>query len=161
MQLVVLGIGRLKSGPERDLCQRYHSRALTAGRELGFRGPVLIELPESRARRPEDRKAEEAQALIARLGPPGALRVALDERAPGLTSDAFARQLASARDGGRAALAFIIGGADGLDPALAQGADWSFSFGALTLPHQLVRALLLEQIYRAMTILSGHPYHRS
>jgi 23S rRNA (pseudouridine1915-N3)-methyltransferase len=158
MQLAILAIGRLKAGPERDLCERYVTRAAQAGRDLGFRGPDIIEFPESRARRPEDRKVEEAQALAARAG---MLTVVLDERAPSLASAAFAGKLAAARDAGKASVSFAIGGADGLDPAFVRGADWGLSFGALTLPHQIVRALLAEQIYRAMTILSGHPYHRS
>ncbi|MGL4727208.1 MAG: 23S rRNA (pseudouridine(1915)-N(3))-methyltransferase RlmH [Bosea sp. (in: a-proteobacteria)] len=163
MHLVVLAIGRLKAGPERELCERYHSRSLATGRDLGFRGPDIIELAESRARRPEDRKAEEAQALSLRAGQTGNahLRVALDERAPSLGSEVFAQKLSSARDAGKTSLSFIIGGADGLDSGLVKSADWTLSFGALTLPHQMVRALILEQVYRAMTILSGHPYHRS
>jgi 23S rRNA (pseudouridine1915-N3)-methyltransferase len=158
MQLSILAIGRMKAGPERELCERYLARAQQSGREIGFRGPDIIEFPESRARRPEDRKAEEASALSVRAG---AMSVALDERAPSLSSEAFAQKLATARDAGKASLTFIIGGADGLDPALTASAQWSLSFGALTLPHQIVRVLIAEQIYRAMTILSGHPYHRS
>jgi 23S rRNA (pseudouridine1915-N3)-methyltransferase len=163
MHLMVLAIGRLKAGPERELCERYHSRSLAAGRDLGFRGPDLTELAESRAKRAQDRKAEEAHALAARAGQPASahLRVALDEHAPSLASEAFAQRISAARDAGKASLSFIIGGADGLDPALIKSADWTLSFGALTLPHQMVRALILEQLYRAMTILSGHPYHRS
>jgi 23S rRNA (pseudouridine1915-N3)-methyltransferase len=158
MHLSILAVGRMKAGPERELCERYLGRAVQAGREIGFRGPDIAEFPESRARRPEDRKIEEAAALSARAG---ALTVALDERAPSLSSEAFAQRLATARDEGKATLSFIIGGADGLDPAIVRGAQWSLSFGALTLPHQIVRVLIAEQIYRAMTILSGHPYHRS
>ncbi len=158
MQITVLSVGKLKSGPERELCTRYHTRAAAMARDLGFRGPDLVELPESRARRPEDRKREEAEALLARSLP---VLITLDERAPAMTSEAFAARLASARDAGRAGLSFAIGGADGHDAALMARADWQLSFGALTLPHQLVRALLLEQLYRAMTILAGHPYHRA
>jgi 23S rRNA (pseudouridine1915-N3)-methyltransferase len=158
MQLSILAIGRMKTGPERELCERYLARAVQTGREIGFRGPDIIEFPESRARRPEDRKVEEAAALAARAG---VLTVTLDERAATLSSEAFAHRLGAARDAGKASLAFIIGGADGLDPALVKGAQWGLSFGALTLPHQIVRVLIAEQLYRAMTILSGHPYHRS
>jgi 23S rRNA (pseudouridine1915-N3)-methyltransferase len=158
MQLSILAIGRMKAGPERELCERYLARAQQSGREIGFRGPDVIEFPESRARRPEDRKMEEAAALAPRAG---TLSVALDERAPSLSSEAFAQKLGVARDAGKASLAFIIGGADGIDPSLVRSAHWSLSFGALTLPHQIVRVLIAEQLYRAMTILSGHPYHRS
>jgi 23S rRNA (pseudouridine1915-N3)-methyltransferase len=158
MQLSILAIGRMKAGPERELCERYLARACQSGREIGFRGPDIIELPESRARRPDDRKSEEAAALAVRAG---ALTVALDERAPSLSSEAFAQKLGAARDAGKASLSFIIGGADGLDSGLVKTAHWSLSFGALTLPHQIVRVLVAEQLYRAMTIISGHPYHRS
>jgi 23S rRNA (pseudouridine1915-N3)-methyltransferase len=86
--------------------------------------------------------------------------VALDERGKSITSGAFAQQLMRWRDDGRPAASFIIGGADGLDPALAGKADLVLSFSPLTWPHQLVRIMLSEQLYRATTILSGHPYHR-
>jgi 23S rRNA (pseudouridine1915-N3)-methyltransferase len=158
MHLSILAIGRMKAGPERELCERYLARAQQSGHEIGFRGPDIIEFPESRARRPEDRKTEEAMALAARAG---SFSVALDERAPSLSSEVFAQKLGAARDAGKASLSFVIGGADGLEPGLVSGAQWSLSFGALTLPHQIVRVLIAEQLYRAMTILSGHPYHRS
>ncbi len=158
MRLIVLAVGRLKDGPERDLADRYRERAGQSGRALGFSGPESIEVPESRARRPEDRKAEEATALSARI--PTGWRVALDERGPVTGSERFAALLAMARDGGRAHGTFFIGGADGLGDELRQSSDLVLSFGALTLPHQLVRVLVFEQLYRAMTILAGHPYHR-
>ena len=159
MHLQVLAIGKLKSGPERDLNDRYRERAIQSGRGIGFTGPDIAELNESRARRPEDRKAEEAEMLGQRAGTGWC--ILLDERGQSMGSDQFARMLADARDAGRAGATFIIGGADGLDARLRQNAPLILSFGALTLPHQLVRVLLLEQLYRAMTILSGHPYHRS
>lgn len=159
MRLQILAIGRLKGGPERDLCGRYRERAVQSGRTLGFSGPDIVECPESRARRPEDRKREEAAALEVRFAP--GLLVALDERGPALTSERFAERLARARDAGAEAATFLIGGADGLAPELLGRAQLTLAFGALTLPHQIVRALLLEQLYRAMTILAGHPYHRA
>ena len=96
--------------------------------------------------------------MLARAGP--ALMVAFDERGRSLTSDALARTIGGWRDEGRSGASFLIGGADGLDPALRERAELTLSFGALTLPHQLVRALVVEQLYRCLTILAGHPYHR-
>ncbi|PSC05892.1 23S rRNA (pseudouridine(1915)-N(3))-methyltransferase RlmH [Alsobacter soli] len=162
MRIVVIAVGRLKDGPERDLVARYEDRARAAGRSLGFSGFEAIELAESRAARPADRKAEEASAIRAKLaGLPDPVLIALDERGASPTSESFAQALASRRDGGRRALALLIGGADGLDPALAGQAEERIAFGRMTLPHQLVRVLAAEQLYRAMTILSGHPYHRA
>jgi 23S rRNA (pseudouridine1915-N3)-methyltransferase len=162
MRLQLVAVGRLKDGPERELCARYAKRIQETGRGLGFPGFDLAELPESRARRPEDRKGEEAASIRARLaGGPGGWLVALDERGASPDSPAFAARLARERDAGCASAAFVIGGADGLDPALRAEASLVLSFGAMTLPHQLVRVLALEQVYRALTILGGHPYHRS
>lgn len=159
MRLAVLAIGRLKDGPERDLCLRYQERSMAMARALGFSGPDMGELPESRAKRADDRKREEASALAAKISPGGI--VILDERARAITSEALAAHLAAARDRGQAAMHFVIGGADGLEPGLMARAERGIAFGSMTLPHQLVRVLVLEQIYRAMTICAGHPYHRA
>ncbi len=159
MRLGVIAVGRLKAGPERELCARYADRIAEAGRALGFAGPDVIEIAESRAARPDDRKREEAASIRARL--PQGLIVALDERGAALGSEAFAQRLARERDSGVRAAALVIGGADGLDEALRREAGVVISFGAMTLPHQLVRVLALEQLYRALTILGGHPYHRA
>jgi 23S rRNA (pseudouridine1915-N3)-methyltransferase len=158
MRWTVLAVGRLKAGPERDLVERYRERLDAAGRTGGLTGLDLVEIPESRARRDADRRAEEAAALLARA-PSGAL-VAFDERGRSPASEAFAATLGAWRDAGRGATAFLIGGPDGLDESVRRRADLVVSFGALTLPHQIVRALVLEQLYRAVTILTGHPYHR-
>lgn len=159
MRLQVLCVGRLKDGPQRQLAARYAERIGPAGRAIGL-GPIDIrEIAESSARRPDDRKIEEALRLAALL-PEGAALWALDEKGANLTSEDFARDIAKLRDDGTASLAFAIGGADGLDESLRQRARRTIAFGAMTLPHQLIRALLLEQIYRATTLLSGHPYHR-
>ncbi len=158
MKLTVVAIGRLKGGPERDLVERYRERLEAMGRPAGFTGLDTVEIPESRARRDADRRAEEAGALLARAGA-GAL-VAFDERGRSPTSEAFAERLGAWRDEGRASAAFLVGGPDGLDESIRRRADLVVSFGALTLPHQIVRALVLEQLYRAVTILTGHPYHR-
>ena len=119
----------------------------------------MREIPESDTRRPADRKIDEALRIAALL-PEGSTLWALDEKGANLTSEDFARDIARLRDRGTPALSFAIGGADGLDESLRLRANRIIAFGALTLPHQLVRVLLLEQIYRTTTILSGHPYHR-
>ncbi len=159
MRLQVIAVGRLKAGPERELCARYAGRAAEMARPLGFSGPDLIELTESRAGRTDDRKREEATAMRAKLAP--GLLIAFDERGASLGSEAFAARLGQSRDAGAKSAGFLIGGADGLDESLRREAALVLSFGALTLPHQLVRALVLEQLYRALTILAGHPYHRA
>ncbi len=158
MQITVAAIGRMKAGPERDLAERYRDRVNKAGRRLGL-SLTVREIPESRAASPAIRKDQEAAALLAVL-PPGAVLVALDETGRNLDSRAFAQILAKWRDDGVADLVFAIGGADGLGPAVPQAAALSLALGAMTWPHQLVRLMLAEQLYRAVTILSGHPYHR-
>jgi 23S rRNA (pseudouridine1915-N3)-methyltransferase len=159
VRILILAVGRLKDGPERELVARYAERAAASGRALGFSGFDAVEIPESRAPRPADRKAEEAAALRARAGE--AALVAFDEQGSSPTSEAFAALLAGQRDAGRRTLALVVGGPDGLDPALSAGAEARVAFGKMTLPHQIVRGLVAEQLYRAMTILSGHPYHRA
>lgn len=159
MRLALIAVGRLKDGPERELCERYRERAATLGRGLGLTGPEIIEIPESRGRRPDERKRDEAAAIAARLSP--GLVIALDERGKSQGSDAFAARIAAARDAGTASVSLVIGGADGLADEIRDAAGLTLAFGALTLPHQLVRVLVLEQLYRTMTILTGHPYHRA
>ena len=149
----------MKQGPERDLVARYLDRAVATGRSLGLSGFAVAELTESRAGSAAARKAEEARVIGQLLPDPGIV-IALDERGKSLGSEAFAARLGRWRDDGRAALSFVIGGADGLDPAFVASADLTLSFSPLTWPHQLVRIMLAEQLYRATTILSGHPYHR-
>ncbi len=155
----MLAVGRMKAGPERELLERYVKRVTGLAPSLGFSRVEWREFDESRARQPETRRAEEAKILLA-AAPKGAFLVALDERGASPTSDAFAQDIFRIRDSGVPALAFLIGGPDGLDPALRSAAQRIISFGALTWPHQLVRVMAAEQIYRAMTILAGHPYHR-
>lgn len=159
MRVVIGVVGRMKQGPERELVARYLDRAVAGGRALGLTGFEVIELTESRAGSSAARKAEEAKALRAAL-PENALLVTLDERGKAMGSEAFSEKVGRWRDDGRACIAFLIGGADGLDPALVAEAGLSLSFSPLTWPHQLVRIMLAEQLYRATTILSGHPYHR-
>ena len=159
MRIVVAAVGRLKQGPERDLAERYRKRAADAGRGVGLRGVEIIEIRESKAREMEKRVIEESIAL-ANVLPEGAVSIVLDERGESLDSLDLTKRITGWRDGGRPAAAFMIGGADGLGAALRDGADLRLAFGAATWPHQLVRIMLLEQIYRAATLLAGHPYHR-
>ena len=159
MKIVVVSIGRLKQGPERELAERYRERFDDIGRKLGFRGLEVHEIPESRARDAASRIAEEATAIAA-LMPEKCVLVALDERGKNIDSAAFARELGRWRDEGLGNTVFTIGGADGLSPDLQRKAKLRIAFGSATWPHQMVRVMLLEQIYRAATILAGHPYHR-
>jgi 23S rRNA (pseudouridine1915-N3)-methyltransferase len=159
MRIVVAAVGRLKPGPDRELAERYRDRAMKAGRALGLRGPEIIEVKESKARETERRTTEETIALTATL-PDGAIKVVLDSRGQNAPSDSFAQRIRGWRDGGGQAVGFIIGGADGLASGLLDDADMILAFGSATWPHQLVRIMLMEQIYRMTTILSGHPYHR-
>ncbi|MBC7580905.1 MAG: 23S rRNA (pseudouridine(1915)-N(3))-methyltransferase RlmH [Tardiphaga sp.] len=159
MHLVVISIGKLKQGPERELAERYRIRFDDIGRKLGFRGLAIHEISESRARDAVTRIAEEGAAMSA-LVPEKAVLVALDERGSSIDSASFARHLGKWRDESVPQTIFLIGGADGLSPELRRTARLSIAFGSATWPHQMVRVMLLEQIYRAATILSGHPYHR-
>lgn len=158
MRIAIAAVGRMKAGPERELVTRYLDRASGAGKPLALTGFDVVELPESRAASAAGRKAEEARALRAVL--PQGVVVALDERGKAIGSEAFAGRIARWRDDGRPAASFVIGGADGLDPDFTAAADLVLSFSPMVWPHQLVRIMLAEQLYRATTILSGHPYHR-
>jgi 23S rRNA (pseudouridine1915-N3)-methyltransferase len=160
MRVVVVCIGRLKQGPERELAERYRERFDDIGRKLGFRGLEIHEIPESRGRDAATRMADEAAAISA-LIPEKYVLVALDERGENIDSASFARHLGHWRDQSVANTIFVIGGADGLSPELQRKAKLRIAFGSATWPHQMVRVMLLEQIYRAATILAGHPYHRA
>lgn len=160
MEIAIVAVGRLKAGPERDLCARYLDRAAKAGRGLGFSGFGVRETTEARAARAADRKRDEADAILAALSKDTQL-VCLEEGGQPLASEAFAAWLARGVAEGVGVSSFVIGGADGLDPRLAERAALRLSLSRLTFPHGLARILLAEQFYRAMTILSGHPYHRA
>jgi 23S rRNA (pseudouridine1915-N3)-methyltransferase len=160
MRLLVVAIGRLKQGPERELAERYRERFDEIGRKLGFRGLEIHEIAESRARDAATRIAEEAVAIAA-LIPERSVLVALDERGENIDSASFARHLGRWRDEGSGTTIFTIGGADGLSPDLRRKAKLRIAFGSATWPHQMARVMLFEQIYRAATILAGHPYHRA
>ena len=105
-------------------------------------------------------QVEEGAALL-KLAREADVIIVLDERGKTLTSEAFARLLGKTRDDGAATAAILVGGPDGLAPAVREAAHHKLSFGAITLPHGLARIVLAEQLYRAATILSGHPYHRT
>ncbi|MBI1210151.1 MAG: 23S rRNA (pseudouridine(1915)-N(3))-methyltransferase RlmH [Alphaproteobacteria bacterium] len=144
----VLTFGRASGTPETALAQSYLTRARDAGRVLALTGFTLIEIDE---RRPE--KMLELSK--------GNLTVALDEQGKSIGSEAFARQLARWRDGGTQKVQFLIGAAAGLPAEAKAAASMTIAFGQQTWPHMLVRVMLAEQLYRAVTILTGHPYHRS
>jgi 23S rRNA (pseudouridine1915-N3)-methyltransferase len=159
MRIMIVAVGRLKQGPERDLAERYRKRAADAGRKLGLHDFDVVEIKESRAENAERRMLEESIA-IANVIPERAVTVILDERGENLSSASLAGNLQEWRLEARAAAVFIIGAADGLAPTLRGKAALALAFGAATWPHQLTRIMLLEQLYRAVTILAGHPYHR-
>jgi 23S rRNA (pseudouridine1915-N3)-methyltransferase len=149
MRVTIAAVGRAKPGPLKDLFETYVRRIVW---------PVALR--EVEARRPGAGPADEAPLLLAAV-PPGAAVVVLDERGRDLPSAELAQRLGAWRDGGRGDLAFLIGGADGHDESVRGRADLLVAFGRATWPHMLVRVMLAEQIYRAQTILTGHPYHRA
>mgnify|MGYP003401873878 FL=1 len=149
----------MKAGPERELADRYAQRLEKTAPSLGMEFSGIRQLAESRAKDAATRKRDEAKSLRSAMGQQSRLLV-FDERGKPLSSAEFAGQIARWRDEGARELCCLIGGADGLDDTLRAEAGRIVSFGAMTLPHQIVRVLVLEQLYRAVTILSGHPYHR-
>ena len=155
MKVHICAVGRLRAGPERALLDDYLTRFDKTGRALGL-GPVSVH-------EVEDKKgggmAAEA-ALLERAIPKGAVLVVMDERGRVIPSPEFAGKLGAWRDEGRGDVAFVIGGADGVDPSLRAKADFKLSFGAMVWPHMLARVMLSEQLYRAASILAGSPYHR-
>jgi 23S rRNA (pseudouridine1915-N3)-methyltransferase len=159
MKVSVFAVGRMKAGPEKELADRYFQRFSKSGPAIGLEFSGLTETPESRAQTAAERKREEADRLNHHLVS-GAALVLLDERGKSISSEDFANRIGALRDSGRRSLVIAIGGPDGHDPSLRDAADLVLSFGAQTWPHQMVRVMLGEQLYRAATILSGHPYHR-
>jgi len=156
MRLHICAVGRLRAGAERVLIDDYLARFDRTGRGLGL-GPCT-------EHQVEDKKGGgiAAEAVLLRKSLPAGARMAvLDERGKTLASPEFAKELARWRDAGTQDAAFVIGGADGLDPDLRAGADVAVSFGPMVWPHMLVRVMLAEQLYRAASILSGAPYHRA
>lgn len=156
MRVQICAVGRLRPSAEKDLITDYIQRFDRSGRALGLGPLTLIEV--------EDKKgggAAAEAALLARNLPKGALLCTLDERGKVMSSPDFAKTLATWRDAGRQDITFVIGGADGIDPALRSQADTSISFGKMVWPHMLARVMLCEQLYRAASILAGAPYHRA
>ena len=155
MRVHVIAVGRQKAGPEAALISDYVTRFDRTGRALGL-GPLSL-------REVEDKKgggmAGEADVLR-RAVPTGSTLVCLDERGKVETSPEFSNRLAKWRDAGVGDLTFVIGGADGIDPALRAEAQHTLSFGKMVWPHMLARVMLCEQLYRAASILAGSPYHR-
>ncbi len=155
MRVTICAVGRLRAGAEKSLIDDYLDRFDRTGRPLGLGPARVVEV--------EDRKRGGMRAeagLLRRVLPKGAVTCTLDERGKALSSPEFAALLARWRDDGRQDLALLIGGADGLDPGLRAGADFSLSLGRMVWPHMLARVMLAEQLYRAATILAGRPYHR-
>lgn len=160
VRLTIAAVGRMKAGPERDLAGRYLDRFSKSGSALGLDYAGLAELPESRASSAQERKRDEAARLAAAI-PNRAMLVLLDETGRTLSSQEFSAELARCRDEGCRDMALVIGGPDGHDPEFRRSAGLVLSLGRMTFPHQIARILLAEQLYRAATILAGHPYHRS
>ena len=160
MEISILAVGRLKSGPESELCARYLERARKTGRGLGFRGFAVHELPESRNARMAERIGHEDEALLSACAR-GGRTLCLHAGGDLIDSEGFAAGLSGDAAAAIPHTTFVIGGPDGLGDRVKASADRLISFGRVTWPHQIVRILLAEQLYRTMTILSGHPYHRA
>ena len=159
MRLQVLAIGKLKAGPEKTLAQEYQTRLEGLGRKAGITRLTVTDFAESQSQTASQRQDEEAKLLGAALAPK-AFALVLDERGKSLTSEAFSRLLQRHLDQGTQDLAFLIGGPDGHSALARKNAGQLISLGEMTWPHRLVRVMLLEQIYRAVTIMVNHPYHR-
>lgn len=159
MQISVFAVGRMKKGPEQELVERYFDRFAKTAPALGMTFHKVHETIESRGQSAKQRMEEEGGKLIESLPENGRL-IILDERGKSMTSPLFAHQIEQWRDNGDRFLTIAIGGPDGHSDMVRQRADLILSFGAMTWPHQIARILLAEQLYRAATILSGHPYHR-
>jgi 23S rRNA (pseudouridine1915-N3)-methyltransferase len=160
MRVILAAVGKLKDSGERELFDRYHKRFDQAGRSLSLGPLTVVEHAESRLADAPGRKSEEASRLLKAVGEAHVM-VALDEHGQHDTSEVFANRIGRQRDDGVKSLAFLIGGPDGHGDAVLAAADFKLSLGTFTLPHGLARVILAEQLYRATTILSGHPYHRS
>lgn len=160
MLVAVHAVGRMKAGAEQDLAARYLDRFARSGPAVGLEFSGVLEIAEGRAQAADERRRDEADRLRSQIAR-GAALIALDERGKNIASADLAKKIGDLRDGSRRHLAFVIGGPDGLDPAFRGEAELVLSFGLLTWPHQLVRVMLAEQLYRITTILAGHPYHRA
>lgn len=160
MKVAIAAIGHLKSGPEKEMAAEYEQRILGLGRKAGISGLTVQDWAESRASDVKLRMAEEAKQLWS-VVPEGSPVLVLDERGEALSSAAFSKLLAAEAARGAKQLTLMIGGPDGHAPETRTKALKTISFGPMTWPHRMVRVMLLEQIYRAVTILVNHPYHRA
>lgn len=160
MRLLIAAVGRLKSGPESDLVEEYAARIRASGRALGIGEFTISEVEAPKGLAGPARQGRESELLLAATDRQ-ARRAILDERGKDQSSESLAKLIAGWRDQGAPEIAFLVGGADGHPAGTRESADALIAFGRATWPHLLVRAMLCEQIYRAMTILSGHPYHRA
>jgi 23S rRNA (pseudouridine1915-N3)-methyltransferase len=159
MKLHILAIGRLKAGPELALFDDYVKRAQGLGRSCGVTDIRARDFSEAKFPDAKARMAAEA-ALLSGATPDPSFSIVLDERGKSFSSDDFAQLFRRHLDQGTPSLAFLIGGPDGHAPETRRQAGLLLSFGPMTCPHRLARAMLAEQIYRAVTILVKHPYHR-
>ncbi len=151
MRITIAAVGRLRHGSLHNLTEDYLGR---------LNWPCTVrEVEERRSFKGAELKEREGQLLIAAV-PDGARVIALDQGGKTQSSEEFARSIASYQQEGLD-LAFLIGGAEGLAEAVRARSDRLLSLGPMTWPHLLVRAMLAEQLYRAQSILSGHPYHRA
>ena len=160
MRLQVVGIGKLKTGPEKTLAAEYQTRLEGLGRKAGIAKLAVTDFAESQAQTANQRQAEEAKLLAGALAPK-AFTLVLDERGKSMTSEGFSKLLQRHLDQGTRDLAFLIGGPDGHSAETRKNAGQLLSLGEMTWPHRLARVMLLEQIYRAVTIMVNHPYHRA
>ena len=159
MKLSLHAVGRMKNGPERELFARYFDRASASGKQQGIHPIIVKEYSESKVQRGPDRKRQEGDEILGNIDA-SSFVIALDERGKTLSSPDFANLIGRARDDGAKEVVFVIGGADGLDDAVRKRAQRTIAFGAMTWPHQIVRVLAAEQVYRAISIMGNHPYHK-
>ncbi len=160
MRLLIAAVGKLKDVEERSICERYAKRFAATGKSVGL-GPLeIVELIESRAETSARRKSDEAERLL-KTAAAATVKIALDVEGRQYPSDAFAAMIGRHADAGIKTCAFLIGGPDGHGPEALDAASLKLSLGSLTLPHGLARVVLIEQLYRTATILTGHPYHRA
>lgn len=160
MRITIAAVGRLKSGPDSVLFDRYAQRFDASGRAVGLGPLTLVEFAEARAADRGERRRDETSRLLKAVAA-SQHHFVLSEDGKQLSSVAFAERLRQLRDADRGGIAFLIGGPDGHDPELGETSAREFlSLGKMTFPHGLARVLIAEQLYRAVTILTGHPYHR-
>lgn len=159
MRIAVAAVGKCRIGPHTTLITDYKSRVQSIGRTIGFSDFSVHEIEAPKGLTGKKRQSKEG-ALLLSTASAGGKKIVLDERGKSLKSSVLANSLAQWRDDGVTTATFFIGGADGHDTRVTHNADLMLSFGTATWPHMLARVMLCEQIYRAMTILTNHPYHR-